>query len=93
MREAKKTLLIWYAYNNCGKTDKRTIKKIFSKRNAGLADLLKLRKIISRSGSLDHAKNEIAALLRKAAKLNSLLKIPSAYRNSLSRYTQRLLSL
>ena len=46
LKEGKKTILIWYAYQHSGRQDKRTIKKIFSKDKVGRRDLKKIQDII-----------------------------------------------
>jgi geranylgeranyl pyrophosphate synthase len=59
IREAKKTILIWYTYNHCDYKAKRIIDKVFSGKCAGKSELIKIRKLISESGGLEYAKREI----------------------------------
>jgi geranylgeranyl diphosphate synthase type I len=93
LQEAKKTILIWYAYNNSNAKDKSTIKKIFSKKQINRTDLLTMRKIITASGALDYAKNEVSHLLKDAQNICKLLKMRKKYKSFLSTYPQRLLNL
>lgn len=91
LKEAKKTILIWYAYNNSGKKDKATIKSIFTKSNVGMADLKKMRGIILNSGALDYAKKEISELAKKAKILSRRLKMRREYLNSINSFAKKLL--
>jgi len=93
LREAKKTILIWYAYKKSKQKNKSLIKKIFEKRNAGKNDLLKMRKIVLDSGALDYAKKEVAKLRIKAHKLNNSLQMKPKYKNALEIYSNKLLTL
>lgn len=68
VQEAKRTLLIWYAYNNSNHADKNSIKQIFSKANAGQKDLGVIREIIARTGTIDYALNEIHSFVNMACK-------------------------
>lgn len=93
IREAKKTILVWYAYNNSDKKAKSCIKNILAHKNAGNADLLKMRRLIRASGALDYAKKEIALCLKKAAQLNNSCGMRAPYKTLLENYSQELLRL
>lgn len=93
LQEAKKTLLIWYAFRNSTNKDKRTIKSLLSKEKVNKCDLLRMRRIISSSGALDYAKKEVTNLVNKALLLNSLSGIRKKYMVLLENYTKELLSL
>ncbi|MDI6606408.1 MAG: polyprenyl synthetase family protein, partial [Candidatus Omnitrophota bacterium] len=69
LREAKKTLLIWYAYNNSAEKNRIIMRRILSSRDAGKGELLKMRAILSASGALDFARRQISDSLKKAKKL------------------------
>ncbi len=91
--EAKRTLLIWHAYNHSDKKNKRVIKKVFSGKRAGKIELLKIRKIILKSGSLDYAKNEITRLIREAEHNIKSLKIREDCRRTLENFTKKIISI
>jgi geranylgeranyl diphosphate synthase, type I len=91
LQEAKKTILIWHAYNHSKPNDKSTIKKILSKDKVNKTDLLKISRIIESCGSLNYARNEINKLIRKAENLIQASKIPSHFKNSLNAYSKKLL--
>ena len=93
LQEAKKTILIWYAYNHSGFKDKATIKNILAGKTIDKNDLIKMREIIRASGALAYARNEISGLLKKAEKLNKNLSMKKNYRFSLDSFSKKMLSL
>ena len=93
LSESKKTILVWHAYNNSRKLDKRYLRRILSKNNINKTDLLKTRKIIVRSGALDYAMKEISSLLRKADTINKFSNMRPKFKNFLNVYSKKLLSL
>lgn len=93
LQEAKKTILIYKAYQNSGKNDKLTIKNILTKSDVDKTDLLKIRKIITGSGALNYTKREIGKFLKKANVLHSSLKMYPRYKSLLSRYSEEILNL
>ncbi len=84
LKEAKKTLLIWRAYNQANPQDKKTIKSILDKKNADRKDLLRIRKIVTDSGSLDYCQKEIRRSMNQAQKLITSSRIGLAYKNALN---------
>jgi geranylgeranyl diphosphate synthase type I len=93
LKEAKKTILIWYAFNNTYKKNKLIIKRILSKKNASKGDLSVMRKIIKESGSLDYARGEVAELLEKSRRVISSSTMKPQYKSHLISYTQEILAL
>ena len=93
LQEAKRTILIWYAYNNSNKKAKLLIKRLLSKKKVNKLDLLRMREIIKQSGALKFAKKEISHLRKKAEDLINSSKIQENYKDSLLRYPEELLSL
>ncbi|MFA4890005.1 MAG: polyprenyl synthetase family protein [Candidatus Omnitrophota bacterium] len=93
LREAKKTILIWYAYNHSGQKDKTAVRNILSQEKSGLKDLREMRLIIIRSKALDYAKEEVANGLKKAQIIIASSKINPRHKTFLNRYSQDLLSL
>ncbi|MDD4908865.1 MAG: polyprenyl synthetase family protein [Candidatus Omnitrophica bacterium] len=91
IKEAKKTILIWNAYKNSGRQEKRIIEKILGKKNAGRADLLKIRKIVRDSGALDYAKNQINELLGSARSVIKTSAIRPRYKDFLINYSEKVL--
>ena len=93
LKEAKKTVLIWHAYNNSNRENKIKIKQILAKENAAIKDLLVMRKAIMEAKSLDYAKKEVAGLLRKSQDVLSLSRIKPRYKNILHHYAEQILTL
>jgi geranylgeranyl diphosphate synthase type I len=93
LQEAKKTLLIWYAYNKSTMKNRALITKILLKKKVTQLDLLQMHKIIKKSGALDYAKREISRLLKKAGSIIASSKMRTKYKNLLSTYCEGLLSL
>lgn len=93
LQEGKKTILIWYAYNNSDKNNRLFIKRILSKENINNRDLHKMRKIIEKSGALKNAKNEITSYLKRAVGLIESLKMRRECKKFLYAYCQELLRL
>lgn len=93
IREAKKTVLIWYAYNNADKKDRSLIKMILSRPDAGKSDLLKMRRILTRCGALDYARGQIKECLDQALKFNANLGMRPAYSKILESYSRNLLEV
>lgn len=92
LQEAKKTMLIWYAYNNATKKQKKTMGGIFSKKQVNENDLAIMRNIITKTNSLGFAENEISKILTTANALLIISKIKPKYKNLLSSYSESLLS-
>ena len=91
LKEAKKTILVWQAYNYSTKSGKAVIKNILSKKNSGRSDLLKMQNIVSGSGSLDYAKIEINRLIKKASCVIQTTKMNHACIDCLNSYSKELL--
>jgi geranylgeranyl diphosphate synthase type I len=93
LKEAKKTLLIWQAYNHTNENNKQLIKRIFSKRNVNKKDLLKLQKIIVASGTLDYVRGEISQLIKKAQTLIETTAMKRRHKEFLNTYIKELLNI
>jgi len=93
LKEAKKTIPIWYAYKKTDNTGRRFIEKILSKENAGKKDLEKIRQIAEHTGALDCSKTEILFFLNKAKKIISSSKMKPQYKNLLKGYCEQILKL
>ena len=93
LQEAKKTILIWYAYNNSSEENKSAIRMIFTKEKVKKTDLIKIRKLVSISGALDYVKREITLLSNKAANLIASTAMYPRYKECLNTYAQEILKL
>jgi len=93
LQEAKKTLLIWYAYNHSARKTKAEIQRIHTKETVTISDLKIMRRLIISSGTLEFAKKEIALLGNKASGLIKSSRMKKAYRDFLYHYSQQILVL
>lgn len=93
LREAKKTIIIWSAYNFSDRKNRSAIKRILSKDKINLGDLSEMRKLIVASGALERAKKEVAMAMEKAQEFISSSKMKPAYKAFLKEYSQKILSL
>ena len=93
LQEAKKTTLIWYAYNNSDQKNRLSIKKILTKDKVDREDLLKMRRIITASGALDYARKDIGNFSRKACLAIKSSGMRAKYKTFLINYSRQLLSL
>lgn len=93
LQEAKKTLLIWYAYRHGTNAEKKLIEKVFVKAIVTRADLETIKNVVVKTGSLAYAQNEIRKLTEKIHGLNSKSSMKQTYKKMLSSYAQKILSL
>lgn len=90
LQEAKKTLLIWYAFNNSNEKIKHSVKNLLSKRKATAENLKQMRKIISSSGALGYGEKQIDYFLKQALSLLASSKMKASCKNSLINYFKEL---
>lgn len=93
LQEAKKTLFLWYTYKTCSRENKLIIKRILSKDRVNKGDLLKMRKLIVDSGALNYVEKEISYLSTKAHRIIKSSRMCTKYKNLLTNFSQRLVSL
>ncbi|MFA6357986.1 MAG: polyprenyl synthetase family protein [Candidatus Omnitrophota bacterium] len=93
IKEAKRTLLIWRAFHQANKKDQLLIKKIMEGKLTRNTELLKIRKIIIKTGSLAYAENQIKLLHSKAIDQINHLNIDDQYRNTLNSFSQKILKI
>jgi len=90
IREAKRTLLVWHAFNYADKKDKLAIKKILESKSARTPELLKMREIIIKTGSLSYAQNQIKKLYSQALDKVYALQIDGKYKQALMNFSQKI---
>jgi geranylgeranyl diphosphate synthase type I len=93
LAEAKKTILIWHAYNHADRKDKSVIKKALSGKIADRSGLEKIRGILIKTGSLSYAKDEVKYLLDKSDKIIKSLKMNNLYRKTLQEFSKEILKV
>jgi len=93
LKEAKKTILIWYAYNHSDKPGKALINKVFSGKKTKNAELKSIKELIVNSGSLNYAKNEIKRLLKNSKEIIKLSNMQESYIQSLIDFSENILTV
>jgi len=92
IKEAKRTLLVWYAFNHGAKKDKFIMKQIMQGESSNNVELFKMRKIIIESGALAYAENQIKYLFSKARIQLHGLKMDARYKQALDNFSQKILA-
>jgi len=93
IKEAKRTLLIWYAFHHANKKEKLAIKKIMEGEATRNTELLKIRKIIINTGALAYAKDQIKYLSIKALNQLNHLNIHNQYKQILNNFSKKILKV
>ena len=91
IQEAKRTLLIWYAFGHADKKDKLIIKAIMEGCATKNTELIKIRKIITDTGALAYAQNQIKYLYSKAVNQINNLSMDKEYKQTLDNFSQKIL--
>jgi len=91
IKEAKRTLLVWYAFNHAGKKDRLTIKRIMENKVTQDAELIKMRSIITATGALAYAQDQIKYLYRQALNQIHNLSMDQKYKQTLDNFSQKIL--
>jgi len=90
LQEAKKTLLIWHAYEYSSPKEKTFLKRILEKEVLSRQDLLRTQKIMLNSGTINYARKEINKLIKKAQRLIFTLGMKPRYKDLLFFYPQNI---
>jgi len=91
IQEAKRTLLLWYAFNHAGNKNKRLIKRIMENKVTQNTQLLKMRAIITETGALAYARKQIKSLYGQALKQIQNLNMNKKYAQTLNNFSQQIL--
>lgn len=90
LQEAKKTLLIFYAYKKSSKTAKNTIERLFKQESVTVKDLTLIRQIVLDSKALTLAQRDIAGMLAESFRILTKLKMKPACKEALENYSKPL---
>jgi geranylgeranyl diphosphate synthase, type I len=93
IQEAKRTLLVWHAFNHAGAKDKLIIRRIMENKASKDAELLKMRKIITVTGSLSYAQGQIKYLYTQAQHQIQGLGMHQKYKQALDSFSQQILKI
>jgi geranylgeranyl diphosphate synthase type I len=91
IKEAKRTLLVWYAFNHAGKKDKLRIKRIMENKVTKDAELIKMRSIITDTGALAYAQKQIKYLYTQALDQIQSLNMNQKYKQTLNNFSKKIL--
>lgn len=86
LQEAKKTLLIFYAYQNSCQKNKKNITRLLEKKKINYQDLSKMRELIIKSKALALAQKDIKMLLKKSRSILSSLEMKKPLKEALTDY-------
>lgn len=93
LKEAKRTILLELTYQKLNPKNKSRMDKTLSKKHLNSRDISQLREIISDSGSLKSAEQEISRYLDKAKKISASLRMRPRYKDLLESYAAELLKV
>lgn len=92
VKESKRTIIIWHAYNRACKQDKTAIARIFSKPDPSPSDLAAVRKIALKTGAVALAEKEIGLFIKQAEELIAATAMDNRYKGLLVSYSKGLYS-
>lgn len=93
IKEAKRTLLIWHAFNHAGRKKQLIIKRIMEAKLARKTEFLNIRRIIVNTGALVYAQDQIKSLLSKANEEINGLKMDRRYKQALKNFSVNILKV
>jgi geranylgeranyl diphosphate synthase, type I len=79
--ESKKTILVCHAYNKLKGKEKAKFVTLFNKKKKTYQDLVTIRKMFIKAGSLDYSLGEVKSRIQKTRQILSILKMRSTYKN------------
>ena len=91
IQEAKRTLLIWYAFNHASEKDRRMIKKILENKITKDTELIKIRSILTGTGALAYAQGQIECLYAQALNQIQGLNLNQKYQQALDNFSHKIL--
>ena len=89
INEGKKTLLLWHAYKNATKLDKKTINTILNKKVKKHADLVKIKNLMIKYRSDEYCIKKCSTLVNKAFKTLSELKIKKEIKKVITNFINK----
>lgn len=93
IKEAKRTILIWYAFKRSGKKNREMIERIMKGKYSSNSELLKMRRVIVETGALACAESQIRELSLKAAGELKGIKMRAPYKMALDEFSGRILKV
>ena len=93
LRESKRTILMWHAYNNGDDRDREILANTMEKEDTPYCELLKIRQILIKTGAIDFAVKEIRRLIELSKDYCDGSGMSKIYRNALMSYCEGLLKI
>lgn len=93
IRGRKRTLLLWYAFQNASEPDRKTLDQIFSSPEISDQQCLAVRDIYIKTGTFEFAENEIQTSMDNVQKLFSSLSMDKETKKVLRDFCECLLSM
>ncbi|MBU1043083.1 MAG: polyprenyl synthetase family protein [Candidatus Omnitrophica bacterium] len=93
IKESKKTLLIWHAYNNATPANKICLQKILTKNKTTKSDIINARRILKETKSLRYCLNLIQAFIQKSIHELKTSNLKKTYKKELIGFCQKILEL
>ena len=93
LREAKKTLLLWYAHKNSPPLSRAAIEKFLSLKKRGKGEIEKIRFVIISSGALEKTRKDIERLHTKATTVLKGSGMQKKLAAEIEIYSQNLLAM
>lgn len=90
LAESKKTLLVFKAYRNLKKQDKKTFKEIMAKEKKTLSDLELFRKLIIKSGSYQEVLKKLTSLQKTAHETACCLTMEAKHKKAIEEVITKL---
>lgn len=91
LRGSKRTILVWYAYNNADSRDREMLESIMKKENIPYCETLKIRQILIKTGAVGFAVKEIRRLIELSKDHCAASGMNRTYKNMLMSYSGGLL--
>jgi geranylgeranyl diphosphate synthase, type I len=93
LKEAKRTILVWYAFKRASAKERHLIKMIMENKTTRLDQLRKMRSMIISTGSLAFAQDQIKQLFSQAQNLLNDLEFNQKYKQALDSFAQKTLKI
>lgn len=91
LREGKKTLPVWYAYQKSNRTTRALMEKVLEAPGASAADIQRVADVIDQSGAIEYATGEMARLLKQSIAKIRRTRLALPQRDFLITYASQLL--
>ncbi len=92
IKEGKRTILLWHAYNKSSSLEKKKLSRLFDGKKISLKEIKNIKAVIAKRGSKDFAEKEVSGYYEKAKILLKKLKMAPDCKELLITYLNKILS-